>query len=130
MAIRSILNSAGGTLDVFPETGTTIRIELTVAAGWVKLPLAASCDLYELDTTLAAGGKRVVSCHTGDRPGLTAGVVPSTEDLAKAAPRWPGVWTRGSDRTKGVEIFVALDPTDPTEQTAPAVLFLTQAAEV
>lgn len=129
MTVRGIYDIYGNPVTTMVDGGDQTRLSIEVADGWVKLPLAATCDLYELDTTLAAGGKRVLFCHTGVRPGLVEGAEPSEADIAKSAFRWPGVWTRGSERPSGVEFFVALDPTDTTPQTAPAVLVVTQSAE-
>lgn len=126
---RGVSDSSGNAVTVFTD-GKSQRVELTVDAGWVKLPLAPSCDLYELDTTLAAGGRRVLIARSDLVAGIVAGEEPSPEQIAGCAFRWPGVWTRGCERAGGVDIYVALDPTDSTTQADPAVLVVTQAAEV
>lgn len=127
---RGVYDSAGNPVTVFTD-GESQRVELTVDAGWVKLPLSPSCDLYELDTVLAAGGKRVIIASTADVDGIVAGQAPTTEQIAKSAFRWPGgIYTKGCERALGVDIYVALDPTDATDQADPAILVVTQAAEV
>lgn len=126
---RGVSDSSGNPVTVFTD-GKSHRVELTVDAGWVKLPLAPSCDLYELDTTLAAGGKRVILARSDLVLGIVAGEAPTEAQALVSAIRWPGVWTRGCERSGGVDIYVALDPTDDTDQAEPAILVVTQAAEV
>lgn len=125
MGIRTVYDSRGNPVDVWVDGGDIHSVELTVADGWVEIPVPVTCDLYRV--RVPATGKRVRFTNSIALPDLEAGDEVTEPHLAKSEIVDPGIWKRGCDRKKGVKFFFALDPTDddPAESTT---LIFTEAA--
>lgn len=126
MGIRTVYDSRGNPVDVWVDGGDIHSVELTVAAGWVEIPVPETCDLYRV--RVPDTGKRVRFTSTVAIPNLDAGDAVDEAHLAKSEIVDPGIWKRGCDRKKGVRFFFALDPTDDADQPDPTVLIFTEAA--